>query len=425
MQTTINIEDIELSEDQQNAQDQFCAFLVDPDKPVFVLKGYAGTGKSTLVAVLLNHLPKFQKLQQLIDPTFEVMDVELTATTNKACDALSQMTGEVVTTIHSLLGLRLHTDFKTGVQSLVADKARYVYNKLIFIDEASYLDRKMLRYIFEFTKNCKIVFMGDPAQLTAVMTSDTPAFNLNYPEASLEKIMRQAAGNPIIELATRFRHAVNTDEWPDEVGDLIDGQAIQYMERNDFNEAVKAEFCRDDWKFSDSKVLAWTNKRVIEYNNFIREHAKGEPELQVGDYAQVNKQCSVVKNKVTTTYRTDQTALITHIEEAMEYATPGKLFTLDGRAAFFMPLSLDHRKEAFKRAQEEENYNMVLHITERWIDLRAVYACTVNKSQGSTYGKAFIDLDDISRCRNRGQTARMLYVAFSRARYELVLTGDL
>jgi ATP-dependent exoDNAse (exonuclease V) alpha subunit len=62
---------------------------------------------------------------------------------------------------------------------------------------------------------------------------------------------------------------------------------------------------------------------------------------------------------------------------------------------------------------------------ENWIDLRAAYAQTVNKSQGSTYDRVFIDLDDIRRCNSGDQIARMLYVAVSRAREQVFLTGDL
>ena len=64
-------------------------------------------------------------------------------------------------------------------------------------------------------------------------------------------------------------------------------------------------------------------------------------------------------------------------------------------------------------------------IERTWIDLRAAYAQTVDKSQGSTYDKVFIDLDDISHCTSGARIARMLYVAVSRARHQVIFTGDL
>ncbi len=415
-----NIEDITLSEDQQKAMDDICSFVADPEQAVFVLSGYAGTGKSTLVSYIMDFLPNYIKTLQAFNPGFQPLETVLTATTNKACEALAQITGEEVCTIHSLLKLRLAYDAR-GNASLHDDKAQTVYRKLIFIDEASFIDRQVLGYIFEYTNDCKIIFMGDPAQLAPVKSADTPVFILNYPGAKLETVMRQAAGNPIIELATLFRHAVNTGEWPEDVGHLIDGTFIQHMNRVEFNEAVLSEFTRPDWKFADSKVLAWTNARGVQYNQYIREHAKGEPELQVDDYAIVNKYCTMDRM----TLRTDQMVQITKIENGEDFGVEGKWYELDSKVSLFMPNSLADRKAAEKRAISEDNGKMIFAVNQNWVDLRAAYACTVNKSQGSTYGKAYVDLDDIGSCRNKNTLARMLYVGFSRARTNLILTGDL
>ena len=71
-----------------------------------------------------------------------------------------------------------------------------------------------------------------------------------------------------------------------------------------------------------------------------------------------------------------------------------------------------------------EQFDVVEEAENRWVDLRAAYACTVNKSQGSTFDKVFIDIDDIARCNNGEQIARLMYVAVSRARNTVYLTGD-
>jgi len=78
-----------------------------------------------------------------------------------------------------------------------------------------------------------------------------------------------------------------------------------------------------------------------------------------------------------------------------------------------------------KEARKNKNWSMVDDIEERWIDLRPAYACTINKSQGSTYDQVFIDLDDVKKCNNANTIARMLYVAVSRARDKVIFTGDL
>jgi ATP-dependent exoDNAse (exonuclease V) alpha subunit len=65
-------------------------------------------------------------------------------------------------------------------------------------------------------------------------------------------------------------------------------------------------------------------------------------------------------------------------------------------------------------------------ILDTWIDLRPSFAQTVNKSQGSTYDIVMIDLNDIcSKCRTLEQLARILYVALSRGRSRIIMTGDL
>ena len=170
---------ITLTKDQQSAMDAFIQFLTDPIETVFVLSGYSGTGKSSLVKVLLDKLPSITKTIKLVDPKYKNYEVELTATTNKAAESLSYLTGAGVRTIHSYLGLRVETDHKNKVTKLVPSKLDPKTNTLIFIDEASYIDNELLGLIFKLTKDCKIVFMGDPAQLTPVKSKGTPVFDAN------------------------------------------------------------------------------------------------------------------------------------------------------------------------------------------------------------------------------------------------------
>lgn len=410
---------ITLTNDQQTALEAFTAFLVDPTEPVFVLSGYSGTGKSTLTKVILEQYQKILKLGSILNNKVRDLDVVLTATTNKAAEALSQATGINAVTIHSFLGLRVQTDFETKKTKLVPRNMRDIKeNHLIFIDEASYIDRQLLDWIFKLTKNCKIVFMGDPAQLTPVKSVNTPVFDANFPGAHLSQVVRQAEGNPIIDLSTKFRETVNTGEF---FAFKPDGIHIQHMNRNDFDDAIIAEFTRPNWHYQDSKFLAWTNSTVVRYNHNIRDTVKGDPEFQVDDYVICNKYISTDKVK----FSTDQMVQITAISDPMEQqGVMGKEYTIDNVATFFQPLSLEARKAKLKQANALEDYRLVEYIETRWIDLRAAYACTINKSQGSTFDRVFIDLDDISRCNSGDQIARMLYVGVSRARFQVILTGD-
>jgi len=417
--TTV-IDKIVLTEDQQKAMDAFNLFLIDPIETVFVLGGYSGTGKSTLVQSMIERLPNFMRTARLVNPSQQEYEVVLTATTNKAAENLARITGMPVATIHSFLGLRVSTDYKTMVTTLVPKKRDDTREGfLLFIDEASFIDGPMLQWIFKIAKNCKIVFMGDPAQLTQVKATSTPVFNSKFTGAQLTQVVRQAAGNPILDLATKFRHTVNTGEF---FSFKPDGKHVIHLSRAEFSKAIEAEFTRPGWKYMDSKILAWTNKCVIGYNHFVRNLVKGDPNFQVGDYAVCNSFLSIGKESL----KTDQLVEITNISGDFEkHGVLGNNFTLDGSLITFMPKTLASRNARINAARKADDIHIVADIENTWVDLRGAAACTVNKAQGSTHDRVYIDLDDISRCNSGEQIARMLYVAVSRARDQVFLTGDL
>ena len=410
---------ITLTHDQQNAMNAFIAFLTDPVETVFVLSGYSGTGKTTLVKTLLDRLPDFLRTAKLINPKVKTYDVELTATTNKAAENFAHITGSNATTIHSLLGLRVQTDYATNTTKLLPSKNTCQERKLLFIDEASYVDKHLLGWIFKLTRDCKIVFMGDPAQLTPVKSTGTPVFDANFTGAALSQVVRQAEGNPIVDLSTRFRETVNTGEF---FQFSPDGNHIQVMDRSNFLKAIETEFSRPDWAYYDSKVLGWTNKRVTDYNHHINTLVKGTPTFQVGDYAVCNKFITLNRRSI----KTDQMVCISQIESEIElHGVPGRYVTVDNTLRSFLPNRLEDKNALIKHARSVNFTTLIEEVESQWFDLRAAYACTINKAQGSTFDRVFIDLDDVSRCNSGDQIARMLYVAVSRARQQVFLTGDI
>jgi len=411
--------EITLTSDQEDALKAFHRFLLDPTETVFVLSGYSGCGKSTLVRTMIDKIPGYVKSASLVNPEQCEYEVELTATTNKAAENLSQITGQDAGTIHSFLGLRVETDYKTNTARLIPSSSAIKTGFILFIDEASYIDSQLLGFIFQLTKHCKIIFVGDPAQLTPVKSTGTPVFNPMFSGAALTSVVRQAAGNPIVDLSTRFRNTVNSGEF---FKFKPDGHHVKYLERDAFNQAIAAEFSRSDWRYSDSKILGWTNKCVIAFNQFVSTHVKGDPHFQVGDYAV----CNSFFNQGRKSLKTEQLVQITGISADLEcLGVEGNNFSINSEFAAFMPKTLQAKNARIKLARSQNELHLVGEIEERWIDLRAVYACTINKAQGSTFDQVFIDLDDISRCNSGDQIARMLYVAVSRARNHVTLTGDL
>lgn len=411
-----------LTKDQRAAYVAFVGFINNPHAKSFVLKGYAGTGKSTLVARMIKELPATLKGSKLITMDNKEWEIALTATTNKAAEALQGITGQKVKTIHSFLNLEIKKNDSTGETQLEkSSRCKNVANYILFIDEASFINQRLLTFIESLTSECKVIYIGDPAQLTPIKTNVAPVFSQGHQTAELKQVVRQSENNPIIELATAFRDMVN--------GKGVfkfnpDGYYVQHMNQDVFQTAILKDFNRSDYKPGSSKVLAWTNRTVIEYNLAIREAVKGVPELQQGDYVVCNSYISCRTKYGRCQIKPDQTVQITNIRPAVDLGTKGWLITMDGTHIAFMPISLAEKKKAIKKAKAELFKTNLETIEEEWIDLRAAFACTVNKSQGSTYENVYIDLNDISNCNSGSTIARMLYVAVSRAQNHVYLTGD-
>ncbi|TJX44050.1 MAG: hypothetical protein E5W21_23175, partial [Mesorhizobium sp.] len=90
-----------------------------------------------------------------------------------------------------------------------------------------------------------------------------------------------------------------------------------------------------------------------------------------------------------------------------------------------LPTNRKHFDDLVKYYGRVKNWTRMFYLKNNFADLRPRDAATVHKSQGSTYETVFVDLGNISTCNIPSQTARMLYVAFSRARSRVVLYGDL
>lgn len=407
----------QLSPDQQAAFDKMVAFVLDPSKTFFVLEGFAGSGKSTLMDYFMDYLPKLEAAFRATNSGFQVPGVDLSATTHKAAENLSVITGHDVRTIHSVLGLRLATNYKTN-KSYLEPRPNFPIprNMLIIVDEASYIDLNLLHFIKTRTQNCKVIFMGDPYQLVPVGYNTAPVFQQGFETVKLTGNHRNQS--VIQEFSAKLRNTIDTGDW---FQFKPDGHHIVHMDRTAFNDAVIAEFTRPDWKHNDSRVLSYTNDRSIEYNNYVQSHVKGNHEFQAGDYARSNKytQASGSNGYI----RNDETVFIVAAEDTSVCGVAGKNFLIKHNW-YFAPNSLKDVKALEKESVYAQD-SVVLRIMSSWLDLRAHFSETVNKSQGSTYGKVFIDLDDVASASNGTLIARLLYVAASRAKHQVILTGDL
>ena len=190
---------VELTLDQENAKNFIVEWFLHTDDQVFVLSGYAGTGKTFLI----NHVIKDVLL---LEPGVEAVFV---TPTGKAATVLAQ-SGTVAGTVHSLIYIRNEDEFDVDENGEIIEREELSFYKrekidekikLIVIDEASMVNETVLNDLLSFGVKC--LFCGDGAQLPPV-NGTCPL--LVTPHFTMKEIVRQAADNPIIQLATMARN---------------------------------------------------------------------------------------------------------------------------------------------------------------------------------------------------------------------------
>ncbi|QPG06935.1 AAA family ATPase [Salinimonas marina] len=413
---------INLNDCQKQAVTAFLRFLVDPEAVEFVIEGFAGTGKTTLVKHLIDNYDKYSVSASMLGAKLpEFSQIAVTATTRKAATVLAQSMGTDPLTIHSHLQLVLRNCYSTGGTYLsLASHAQVRENELIFIDEASFIDNEMKAHIKNQTRNCKIVYMGDPAQLINVKSSVSPIFGQGLRTTQLTEIMRH--DGPISDLAAQYRNSVFTGKF---LPPTVDGQQVRRVSPEDFGQEIQQAFTHQNYRADESaKVLAWTNNRVATYNEIISDLRGINDPLSPGEHVITNK--PIIRPKsAEIVYSTDRVVKVLKAEPCVEKGIDGHLVTLQLGTQLFVPREHWKVKMLLKNLASKKEWQDYFYIKDHWGDLRPAYSSTVHKSQGSTYGKVFIDLTDIGTCRDADATARLLYVAVSRASKEVIMCGEL
>jgi len=421
-----------LSNCQQEALDGFIDFIDSPD-PWMIISGFAGSGKSFLVEYMTEVADNVLKLQQHLSVAYKAPVFHFTATTNKAAAVLTQMLGQEARTIHSLLGLKLTTNYDTGKQRLVRKKGRKVRataNSIIFIDEASMINRELMHYIKKYqesNKGCKIVFIGDPYQLPPVKEDPCNVFNAPEHHFFLDKIQRQVAGSPIIQLSAKYREVLDKPElpWPRIESD---GEHIFFYDKKiDFDVAIATRMGKTHDP-QQHKVLAWKNDTVRDYNTWLRKmHGYTEP-FELNEVFMTNKPI-ISGNQIWAP--TDSLVRIEDIEEHEASGIKGYMLLISAvnrslpHLKIFQPADWKKVKPLSNAFANDKNWQAYYYIKEQWADLRPIHALTVHKSQGSTYKEVFVDLKDIGLNTRWQETARLAYVAITRASDRLHIYGSI
>ncbi|MBO4475652.1 MAG: AAA family ATPase [Bacteroidales bacterium] len=279
-------------------------FLTTDDGDIFVINGYAGTGKTTALAAVIGYLKRLGIMSVLLAPT------------GRAAKVLSGMAGFPASTIHK----HIYRQKSVGADgygrfTLAPNKSRHT---LFVVDEVSLIgldggasqgqsvfgSGNLLEDLVQFVRSgsdCRLILMGDGAQLPPIGFEASPALvpevmdnfgGVQY--ATLSTVVRQAAESGILTNATALRKRIETmcpdDASEDALLDVKGRTDIVRIGGGELLEAISDAY--DRYGYDSTIVLTRSNKRAIRYNLGIRAKVLyKEEELARGDKFMIVKNC--------------------------------------------------------------------------------------------------------------------------------------
>jgi ATP-dependent exoDNAse (exonuclease V) alpha subunit len=283
---------------QSKAATLISAYLHEKEKPIFVLKGYAGTGKTTLVSALVKFLPEIRARAMLLAPT------------GRAAKVLASYSGQRAFTIHKKIyrmASRPDGGFSLGLQKnthrstiFIVDEASMIpdsqtSNTSNFFASRNLLD-DLIQYVYE-GENCRLILIGDSAQLPPVGLDISPALDTNYLKTSyplifynfeLKEVVRQKLTSAILENATYIRNKVETGQNMLPIFLKPDQPDLVSISGNELEENLYEAFSNSEGE--GTVIITRSNKRANIFNNEIRNRILyRENEISVGDLIMVVK----------------------------------------------------------------------------------------------------------------------------------------
>lgn len=396
------------NECQEQAIEEIQTWMLEPNSKYHVLSGPPGTGKSWVVNNIEDKLEETSQLAQVLDASST--DYMLKgATTNKAA---TNIEGD---TLHRIFGLRPK---KVGpkLEYVPSNRTKVLQNVLLVVDECSMKDTHLLNIVDEFTDDsCKILEVGDRFQLAPVNEKVSPVFNQGW---------------GISELNTPVRQDINSDLYATckQLRAMVEGN---YEEPLLFNSQVR---CIDDDEMGefletmtvDDRLIGFTNNFCISLNQTARQLQGIEDELWVPGEKLVSN--GVVQSGKSILLTNEQEVIVSaiHSESHDVYGVPCYTVVTEGGLHLSVPFNHQEYDRAMKAASRESDWNALYGLKETVADLRGANTVTATKSQGSTYNRVAINMNNIRKARHMlglNQYLRMLYVAISRAKVEVLVYG--
>jgi len=438
---------------------QLAAFVYSKEKnELFLLKGYAGTGKTTTISTVVTNLWETGKKSVMLAPT------------GRAAKVISNYANKPAYTIHKKI---YHPrKQKNGGVSFVLQVNKHT-NTIFIVDEASMISDAtsnsklfengsllddLMSYVYS-GNGCKLILIGDTAQLPPVKLDVSPAleertlelhYNKDVAVLELEEVMRQHKGSGILVNATSMRQQLTGYDFFEFKFDLDFPDIIRLQDGYDIEDAINSAY--DNIGVEDTAFIVRSNKRANQYNEQIRTKIRGqENEISTGDFVMVVKNnyfwlpessdagfiangdiCEIMAIKSIKELYGFRFAEVT--VRMIDYKNQNPFDTvimLDTLASETPSLSYEDSNRLYQEVakdfvDERSNYKRLLSIKKNKyfnaLQIKFAYAMTCHKSQGGQWQTVFIEQpylpDGVSK-----EFLRWLYTAVTRAQEKLYLIG--
>ncbi|AXT60038.1 ATP-dependent endonuclease [Aquimarina sp. AD10] len=435
-------------------------FILEGSKDaLFLLKGYAGTGKTTLIGTLVKNLWKAKLKAVLLAPT------------GRAAKVISNYSGKHAQTIHRNIYYPKKNQSGGLAFQLKQNKSR---DTLFIVDEASMIpdtpsDSKLfengsllddlMMYVYS-GYNCKILFIGDTAQLPPVKLEVSPAlnpdnlsmgFNKDVTQIELDEVVRQAENSGILMNATNLREQLNGgfyDTFQFNISGYTD--IIRCIDGHEIMDALNEAY--SDSGHEESVIILRSNKRANIYNQQIRSRILfQEEELSAGDYLMVVKnnyfwldnksEAGFIANgdiiKILEIYAIKELYGFRFAEvkiSMVDYPNQKSFETvllLETLTSETPSLSYEESNTLYQEVMkdyedETSKYKKFLKVKNNKyfnsLQVKFSYAITCHKSQGGQWDIVFIEQPYLADGINKDYL-RWLYTAVTRAKKKLYLIG--